>query len=524
MAEWKTPGVYVSEINPFPTSIAGVATNVPIFIGYTEKAVDPASKMQAYLQAVSLSSMADYSAWFGGRYAPKYAVQAGTATDFDFEAMKADNSVGYFKLMPAQTVRFNLFAALALFYANGGGDCFVVSASNYQGQRTDLPGHPASAVEKFRLLDGLAVAQDCVGPTMLVVPDACLLPGRDYGDIALAQVKQAGVLQDRVAILDLPDAMDEATWNKAGLAAHRNDFYNRIAPAAPWFSYGTAYAPALQTSVLSIGDVDFTELQADAASSALLKDLLLAQSAAMYSGVRKARIDAKIAEAFAATPAPQVQALNQELIKALPLLAQIETILLGKLNFAPPSGVMAGVWAQNDTNRGVWNAPANIACASVTAPVVLLSEDDQAAYNVPLNGEAINILRSFVDRGTVVWGARTLDGNSNDYRYIQVRRTIVYIEQSIKTALQPFVFAANEGQTWVAVTAMVSGFLQNLWAQGGLMGDKASDAYTVQCGLGSTMTAQDILNGYMIVQVTLQMVHPAEFIELTFKQQMQGAT
>jgi phage tail sheath protein FI len=122
----------------------------------------------------------------------------------------------------------------------------------------------------------------------------------------------------------------------------------------------------------------------------------------------------------------------------------------------------------------------------------------------------------------VVWGARTLDANSLDWRYIQVRRTLVYIETSIKTALNQFVFAANDGKTWVAATAMVSGFLQGLWSQGGLMGDKASDAFTVQCGLGSTMTGMDILNGYMIVQVTLQMIHPAEFIELTFKQKMEG--
>ena len=95
--------------------------------------------------------------------------------------------------------------------------------------------------------------------------------------------------------------------------------------------------------------------------------------------------------------------------------------------------------------------------------------------------------------------------------------------ESIKTALAQFVFAPNDGKTWVTVVSMVSNFLQWLWAQGGLMGDKASDAFTVQCGLGSTMTGQDILDGYMIVSVTLQMIRPAEFIELTFKQQMQGA-
>jgi phage tail sheath protein FI len=122
----------------------------------------------------------------------------------------------------------------------------------------------------------------------------------------------------------------------------------------------------------------------------------------------------------------------------------------------------------------------------------------------------------------VVWGARTLDGNSLDWKYIQVRRTLIYVEQSIEASLQPFVFAANDGKTWVAVTSMVSNFLQGLWSQGGLMGAKADEAFTVSCGLGSTMTPLDVLDGYMIVQVTLQMIRPAEFIELTFKQKMQG--
>jgi phage tail sheath protein FI len=139
-----------------------------------------------------------------------------------------------------------------------------------------------------------------------------------------------------------------------------------------------------------------------------------------------------------------------------------------------------------------------------------------------VDGKAVNVLRDFVGRGTVVWGGRTLDGNSNDYRYIQVRRTLIYIEQSIRAALRQFAFAPNTGQTWAAVTSMVSGFLTTVWSQGGLMGATPAEAFSVQCGLGSTMTGQDILEGYMIVEVTLQMVRPAEFIELTFKQKMEG--
>jgi uncharacterized protein len=221
--------------------------------------------------------------------------------------------------------------------------------------------------------------------------------------------------------------------------------------------------------------------------------------------------------------AQQILALNQKLSNALPAYQQWQDVLIGRMSVLPPSGAMAGIFTLSDQTHDVWNTPANMIVASVTSCTVKLNDAQQGPLNVPVNGKAVNAIREFLGRGPVVWGGRTLDGNSYDWRYIQVRRTILWIEQSIKNALKPFAFAANDAQTWVTVTSMISNFLQGVWAQGGLMGDKASDAFTVQCGLPVTMTAQDILDGYMIVQVTLQMVHPAEFMELTFRQKMQSA-
>jgi phage tail sheath protein FI len=523
----KVPGVYVTELPAFPPSIIGVQTAVPVFIGYTEFATDPVSKQPVYLKAIPLASMADYYNWFGHVYFSKYGVTDGTSTAFDFEAVKPDGSLGYFNVANSEDKHFNLFTAMKLFYANGGGNCYVISVANYQGERTTTPdtAKPPAAIALDKLQEGLDVAKDQVGPTMLVIPDSCLLAKADYNTLTKNQVEQAGALQDRVAILDLPGAMDPASWTPDGLKAQADDFYTAASGIAlPSISYGTAYAPALKTSVLTISDIDYRNLQAK--PDATLKDLLTKQNDDRYKdATQHTQVQAAIDKAFGAsapTDPTEIQSLNQYLTNALPLMLQTENILLDKLNVAPPSGVMSGIWTQNDQTRGVWNAPANVTCAGVIKPQVMVTNDTQGQYNVPLNGYAIDILRAFVNRGTVVWGARTMDGNSNDYRYIQVRRTLVYIEQSIKTALQPFVFAANDGKTWVTVTGMISDFLTQLWTQGGLMGDKASDAFVVQCGLGSTMTGTDILNGYMVVAVTLQMVHPAEFIELTFTQKMQG--
>jgi hypothetical protein len=211
------------------------------------------------------------------------------------------------------------------------------------------------------------------------------------------------------------------------------------------------------------------------------------------------------------------------LVTQVPVFKDIYAQMAAMLGTLPPSAAMAGIYTQIDATRGVWNAPANIGFTSVIGPTVPISNKMQEDLNVPITGYAVNAIRDFVGRGTLVWGARTLDGNSNDWRYIQVRRTLIYIEQSVELALNKFVFEPNVAQTWVTVATMIGAFLRGLWSQGGLMGATPEEAYSVLCGLGSTMTAQDVLEGRMIVQIKLQMVRPAEFIILTFKQQMQGA-
>jgi phage tail sheath protein FI len=568
--------------------MVGVATAVPIFIGYTETAADPVSGKSVYLEAIPLSSMAEYRSYFGTAYDAPGAVAKASGTTFDFEAFSWDGSANppasafYMvatSVTPAGTMtwvpQFNLYATMRAFFANGGGKCFVISVANYSGTTSAAP--PASptpaAISASDLLAGLAVSNDLSGGTMLVVPDACLMVEGDakgalsypgYQSVAVEMMRQAGTLQDRMAILDLPGALDPANWTVDAMQEEANAFYTAIAPAASWFSYGATYGPALQSSLLAGTDLTYANLAGTAASAALMNNLLTTQALTLYPPVTSGSAEisfpagfvtvaAHIAAAFpvagavpvasdpanvvgvaqglavalpgtVAVPADSagVKALDQYLLGALPLLGTIQQTLADKLNIVPPSGAVAGAWALNDAERGVWNAPANMTLNQVTAPMLLLNDTQQAGYNVPLNGNAINILRAQVNRGTVIWGARTLDGNSNDYRFIQVRRTLIYIEQSIKQALEPFAFSANDGATWVAATAMISNFLTQLWTEGGLMGDKASDAFTVQCGLGSTMTGQDILNGYMIVSITLQMIHPAEFIELTFTQKMQG--
>ena len=133
----------------------------------------------------------------------------------------------------------------------------------------------------------------------------------------------------------------------------------------------------------------------------------------------------------------------------------------------------------------------------------------------------MNAIRAFTGKGTLVWGARTLAGNSNEDRYVPVRRFLIFAEESIKKATAAFVFETNDANTWVKVRSMIESFLTRQWRDGALAGAKPEDAFYVSVGLNKTMSAQDILDGYMIVEIGLAIVRPAEFIVLRFAQKMQ---
>ncbi|MCB2206176.1 phage tail sheath subtilisin-like domain-containing protein [bacterium] len=187
----------------------------------------------------------------------------------------------------------------------------------------------------------------------------------------------------------------------------------------------------------------------------------------------------------------------------------------------PPSGAVAGIYARVDGTRGVWKAPANESIASVSGPLARITHEEQASLNVDsVAGKSINAIRNFTGRGTLVWGARTLKGNDNEWRYVNVRRFFNMVEESTKNATAGFVFEPNDANTWVKVQAMIENFLTVLWRQGALQGAKPEHAFYVSVGLGKTMTALDILEGRMIVEIGMAVVRPAEFIILRFSHKM----
>ncbi len=187
----------------------------------------------------------------------------------------------------------------------------------------------------------------------------------------------------------------------------------------------------------------------------------------------------------------------------------------------PPSSTVAGIYARVDSDRGVWKAPANVGVNYVMKPVLKVTHDQQKDLNVHTTGKSINAIRSFTGKGILVWGARTLAGNDNEWRYVPVRRFFNMVEESVEKATEQFVFEPNDANTWVKVRAMIENFLTLQWRAGALAGAKPKEAFYVRVGLGETMTAEDILNGVMNIEIGMAAVRPAEFIVLKFSHKMQ---
>ena len=185
----------------------------------------------------------------------------------------------------------------------------------------------------------------------------------------------------------------------------------------------------------------------------------------------------------------------------------------------PPSGYAAGMWSKIDGRRGVWKAPAGVETAllglSGARYVVEDAEQDQ------LNPLGVNALRRLPGFGNVIWGSRTLSTKANpEWRYVPVRRTAIFIEQSIYGGIQWAVFEPNDHRLWASLRLNMEAFMDGLFRSGAFQGQKASDAYFVRCGLGDTMTQDDIDRGQVIAIVGFAPLKPAEFVIVRIQQKV----
>ncbi|WP_343665092.1 phage tail sheath C-terminal domain-containing protein [Chryseobacterium mucoviscidosis] len=638
----KTPGVYINEIDAFPPSIAQVATAIPAFVGYTQKAA-------SLNVPTRISSLMEYEQFFGGAPSP-----ANISVDLDSNLLPLDTS-------SVTESKFKLYNSMRLFYANGGGECYIVSIGLY----SDDPAFDAATKGKFTY--GIDKLEKYDEPTLIVFPDAVNLSAANLGAVQSHALMQCQKLMDRFTIMDVKQSSPGNLINdcedfrdeignqnlKYGAAYYPylqanfpyqfrfNDIngivpgkvnfaaiyatdlkikplldnfeitykkvYQNTAPkgfSVKWseqnndkvmilndFSNSKVYVNQLWDYLKILGEtttlanpfktyvqsliqvslkqyaqklVDFKDIYdnlqiagadpdvdppinltpLEANPDAHFDDTIWRNGAFAASAVNpymgalvtagladKAKIQAAldklnsqvIAAVNSAVSALENYVMEEEsnLISNIPLFSVIVSKLSQSMNTVPPSGAVAGIYAQTDSTRGVWKAPANVSVNGIIGLADDINDKDQENMNIHETGKSINAIRKFTGRGNLVWGARTLAGNSNDWRYVNVRRLANMIEESVKKACMQFVFEPNVAQTWINVKGMIENYLTTLWNDGALAGAKPEHAFFVAVGLNQTMSAQDILDGKMIVKVGYAPSRPAEFIILEFKQMQQ---
>jgi len=509
----KTPGVYFNEINAFPNAIVPVATAIPAFIGYTPQAV---YNGQPYTNlAVKVGTFEEFEAIFGppeAGYPQYYLVPAAKAPATG--SYLNINGQDYLVLPDVATVYY-LYNCVELFYANGGGDAYIVSVGGYGAPDAGppTPGSPLvnPNVKLDDLLRGLGALITAQEVTLYCCPDAVLLSPADNAALMQAMLLQCSQLRSAMSIFDIIGAKypDPVSYTN-DITAFRNS------TGGTALDFGCAYYPFIGATILQDGDINYTNLfGGDTSQLASLLDppyMPNPAAAAILSAI----------ENPPPNPLP-VDQYNSQLLAASATYTQIMNAVLADANLLPACGALAGIMATTDANMGVWHAPANVSVIDVDSLPIQLTDTQQAFLNVDaVTGKSVNAIRLFTGTGILVWGARTLDGNSQDWRYISVRRTMIMIEQSCKLALQAYVFAPDDAATWSAVKSTISNFLTGIWQQGGLAGASPADSFSVSCGLGSTMTPEDILNNIMRVSILVAVTHPAEFLVITLEQQMAG--
>ena len=185
----------------------------------------------------------------------------------------------------------------------------------------------------------------------------------------------------------------------------------------------------------------------------------------------------------------------------------------------PPCGYAAGTWSKTDGRRGVWKAPAGV--ETQLLGIAGLEHTVEDAEQDFLNPLGVNALRTLPGYGRVIWGSRTLSTKADpEWRYVPVRRTAMFIEESLYNGIQWAVFEPNSHQLWSSLRLNVESFMDGLFRSGAFQGEKASDAYFVRCGLGDTMTQADVDRGQVIVIVGFAPLKPAEFVIVRLQQKV----
>lgn len=455
------------------TAITQVETAIPAFIGYTEKAEKSGQDLTNL--PTKISSLLEYEDFFGVSQNEKNLTVTITDTlNNNGLTQTQDRKISTHNSAPSP---FTMYYALQLYFINGGTSCYIISVGDYNN----------TTVSKSQLVDGFSVLENYKEPTLLVFPDAVnISTAYNYYDLIYQALQQAKQLKDRFVIAD--------TYAN-NLTTVRNT--NTLGNDTELLKYGAIYYPYLKTLfpyAFKDGDIAIEHTSVDETGI---------QNLGSFNGLSLA--DLKIGGSHE----------NTILFNDIKSQLDQTTVTL------PSSSAMAGIYERVDKNRGVWKAPANVSVNGCIETTQSITDLEQETLNVHPSGKSINAIREFQGSGILVWGARTLAGNDNEWRYVSVRRFGIMVETSINKVVNSYLNEQNNNTTWQKLKVLIENFLMLQWRDGALSGNTPSRAFYVSIGLGQSMTQNDILDGLLIIELGVAPIRPAEFItmQLTYKMQ-----
>lgn len=542
------PGVYIEEIPSGVRTITGVATSITAFVGRAQRG--PVNK------ATIINSFGDFERNFGGLWVESslgYSVRdfylnggsqavivrlfhADTANGA--KPSKAKLTVGSVKLEAAYEGKWgsNLRASVDTNVSEDVAKRLGLTKADLFNL-TVRDSSPGGISERFlnlsfkdsaRRIDNVLAAEsqlvrwDGVWP-----PNPLPTPTAADDDVttaekALADAKKANppvpadITAAETALTNALTAVEASD----GLALTKADDFT---PANAERDKKGLYALE-QTDLFNLlclppylasGDIDVSLVSDAAAYCEKRRAMLLVDARSDWKDKTAAR------DKFSDSTTDNVGTRSRNAALFFPRLKQPNPLRDNQLEEFVPCGTVAGIFARTDTQRGVWKAPAGLDATLVGVPQLTVALTDNE--NGELNPLGINCLRSFPVTGRVVWGARTLRGAdqlADEYKYIPVRRTALYIEESLYRGLQWVVFEPNDEPLWAQIRLNAGAFMNNLFRQGAFQGRTPREAYFVKCDKETT-TQNDINLGVVNIVVGFAPLKPAEFVIIKL-QQMAG--
>lgn len=533
MATYLSPGVYVEEVDRGSKPIQGVGTAVAAFVGFTAQ---PPADDPGDLSPRLVTNWGQYTSLFG---------------DFVDGALLPHAVYGYFN--------------------NGGGSCYVVRVP-HAGAEADRPRLALPSASK-RELETLRVEPLQEGALEVVIETSASADAGD-GDDDGGESGSAGsspsptftlkVRRDGREVESFSDLTFSRGARNVEKVVNEESQYVRVeAPPAQGVAAAERIPPAgvhsLEPTPPRSAAASSSDFAGDAAERTGISGLVIADEVTMVAvpdlvtaAARDGEIDLDMFKAVQTAVIDHCEAVGSRMaiLDAPPHMkpqevkewrsevamydARFATMYYPWLTVAnpgsgsggngaasqltvPPCGHVAGVWARNDSTRGVWKAPANEIVRGALDVETKITKGEQDL----LNPIGINCIRPFGTRGIRIWGARTLSSDPS-WRYVNVRRLFNFIEASIEGGTQWVVFEPNDLDLWQRVKRTVNAFLMGLWRQGALMGPTPGEAFYVKCD-EETNPPESVDEGKLVVEIGVAPVKPAEFVIFRISQWQGGS-